>query len=80
MPTRNSLSPEQQAIAFGRRVKELRQAKGLEQSVLAKRAKMTQARLSLIEHGHSGGQGPKLSTVYRLATALAVPPGELLKS
>lgn len=59
----------------GRAVKGLRERAGLSMRALAARAGVSQPFLSQVERGLSA---PSMSTVYRLAEALGVVPGDLL--
>lgn len=58
-------------------LKALRQTKGMTQEQLAKRAKMTQAYVAMLEAGVK--KNPSLATLKRIAKALGVPVEELLK-
>jgi XRE family transcriptional regulator, regulator of sulfur utilization len=60
----------------GVNIKRLREAKGITQTVLAKRAKLHRVSLAKIE---AEMMLPRLTTLERLAKALGVPVGELLK-
>lgn len=71
------------AVAFGRRLKLLRNRTGLSQIDFAHRAGLSPNNLKLMELGKSSGRrpaNPELRTLYRLAEALGVPPWELLPS
>ena len=57
-------------------LKTLREAKGLTQDQLAKRAGVTEAYVSMLENGKR--KAPSLPTLQRLAKALGVPVAELL--
>jgi transcriptional regulator with XRE-family HTH domain len=57
-------------------LKRLREAKGLSQLELAKRAKVAQAYLSELEAGQK--KNPGIETLRKLAKALGVPVTELL--
>src|SRR5262245_50842438 len=61
---------------FGRRLRELRDAVGLNQAELAERAGVVPANISRWE---SGDREPLVSQVRKLADALGVPAEELLK-
>lgn len=63
------------ARIFGAKVKELREAAGLTQVALAKKAGVQQGQLSEIEIGK---RIPRLDTIKKLARALGVPPHELI--
>lgn len=62
---------------LGMRLKRLRIANGLIQVTLAKRARVTQGYIAQLESGIQ--KDPSLATVRRLARALKVSMGELLK-
>jgi transcriptional regulator with XRE-family HTH domain len=59
---------------FGRRVREHREAAGIEQQELARRVGMSGGYLSGIEHGE---RNPTLDVVFALAHALRVPVAAL---
>lgn len=61
--------------AFGRRVREVRRAKGMPQDALAHAADIHPTAVGRYERGR---REPRLSTILRLARALDVPPGELV--
>jgi XRE family transcriptional regulator, master regulator for biofilm formation len=61
---------------IGRVLKELRLKRGYSQLELAKRAKITNVYLSLLETGKN--ENPSLAVLQRLAKALGVPVTELL--
>jgi transcriptional regulator with XRE-family HTH domain len=63
-------------VRFGRRVREIRNAKGMIQSVLAERVGTDQATLSRIENGK---QETCLKFIELLAMGLKTPLGELFK-
>jgi transcriptional regulator with XRE-family HTH domain len=63
--------------AMGRRVKRLREAKGLTQRALAARAKVTQGLVHQLETGVI--QDVRSQIVVKLAKALGVPVTELLE-
>ncbi|HZZ78216.1 MAG TPA: helix-turn-helix transcriptional regulator [Gemmataceae bacterium] len=58
-------------MAFGSRLKELREQAGLTQGELAAKAEMSQAGISDLEQSR-GGRKPKWQTVQKLAVALGV--------
>lgn len=58
-----------------RRIREAREAKGLSQAQLAKRAGMVP---SAISHFETGSRLPSLQSLDKLAAALLLSPGELL--
>jgi transcriptional regulator with XRE-family HTH domain len=57
-------------------IRELRDAQGLTQVQLAKRARMTRGYLAQLEAGHK--TNPSLPTLRKLAKALGVPVADLL--
>ncbi len=63
--------------ALGMRLKALREQHGLSQTALAKRVKVTQPYLAMLESG--AFRNPTLDVVRRLAKALKVPVAELLR-
>lgn len=58
------------------RLREIREARGLSQRELARRAKVTQSTISLIERGIS--KGVDFVTLEKLASALEVDPALLI--
>ena len=64
------------ASAMGRRVKRLREAKGLSQRTLAAKAKVTQGLIHQLETGAI--QDVRSQVVVKLAKAFGVPVTELL--
>lgn len=58
------------AASFGRRLRELREAAGLDRHTLAKRAKIS---YHAVEKYEQGAREPLVSVVPQLATALGVP-------
>lgn len=62
---------------FGAMLKRIREAKGLTQLELAKRAKVAQSYVSALEAGEK--KDPGLAVLKRLARALGVPVEELLR-
>ena len=62
---------------FGSVLRELREAKGLTQIELVKKAKLAQSYLATLEGG--GKKNPSLAILTRLAKALNVPVTELLE-
>ena len=75
VPPRAKKSRLPEAIAFGKRLRELREARDWTQEELAERAELNWLQVGHIERGASD---PKLSTVIRLARALKVSPADLL--
>jgi transcriptional regulator with XRE-family HTH domain len=63
------------AEAFGTRVREMREARGMSQEALAKLAEMQQPQLSQIE---SGKRFARLDTIKKLARAFGVSVHELI--
>ena len=63
-------------IAFGKRVRELREGNGWTLEVLAETAKMNALQVGHIERGASD---PKLSTMVKLAKALGISISDLLR-
>lgn len=63
-------------MAIGERVKELRESKGLQQAKLAARAGITERSLRDLENGTT--KNPSTATVKGLASALGVPPEQLI--
>lgn len=61
----------------GARIKSLREAAGLSQNELARRAGVSQSGLSYIE---SGEKSPSVDTLLRIADALGVTVSELLNA
>jgi len=67
------LSPK----TLGRMLKTLREAQGLTQAQLAKKTRLTEAYISMIETGKR--KAPSLPVLRRLAKVLGVPVTELLE-
>jgi XRE family transcriptional regulator, regulator of sulfur utilization len=67
-----SSSPKQ----LGMKIKQRREAKGLSQEVLAKRARISREYVNRLE---AGRYDPTIGTLQRLAKALGVPVTELLR-
>lgn len=68
-------------LSLGRTLRRLRKARGLTQDDLAARTGLTRNTISNIERnlGNAETPGdPRLSTIYRLARALDIPPAVLL--
>jgi len=62
---------------LGRTVRRLREAAGLTQARLARKARLTDAYISMLERGVK--RSPSIPALARLAKALGVPVGELLE-
>jgi len=62
--------------AFGKRLAEIRRAKGFTQESLAEKADVTALTVAYIEQGR---QWPRISTMQSLAKSLGVPIAELFK-
>ena len=62
---------------LGRMLKTLREAQGLTQAQLAKKTRLTEAYISMIETGKR--KAPSLPVLRRLAKVLGVPVTELLE-
>jgi transcriptional regulator with XRE-family HTH domain len=76
MPPRAKRDRLPEAIAFGKRLRQLREAKGWTLEELGEAAGMNELQVGHIERGASD---PKLSTLVKLAKALGIPPRELLR-
>ena len=76
MPPRSKKQRTREGIAFGKRVRELRTARGWTQEQLAERADLNWLQVGHIERGASD---PKLSTIWKLSKALGIMPAELLR-
>ena len=61
-------------LRIGRRIKEIREDKGIAQQVLAAQCNMEKSNLSRLETGRSN---PTLHTLYKIAYYLKVPLSEL---
>ncbi|AUH69660.1 MULTISPECIES: helix-turn-helix domain-containing protein [Gordonia] len=79
---RGSLEWDTYAFAFGHRLVTVRKARGLSQEELAERCGLHRNAVSNLEratsNSASGIADPLMSTVYRLARALDVPPTYLM--
>jgi transcriptional regulator with XRE-family HTH domain len=64
-------------VAFGKRLRKLRESRGFTQEELAHRAGFDRTYISLVERGQ---RNPSLINVLRLAEGLGLPPIELFKS
>lgn len=67
--------PRASSAAFGRRVRHLRNERGLSQDALAR---ATDVHTTMIGRLERGVREPRLSTILRVADGLEVEPGELL--
>lgn len=67
---------EDPRVLFGLRLAEVRKAKGLSQERLALESGLARSYLGGVERGK---RNIALLNIYRLAEALSVPPGDLLK-
>jgi transcriptional regulator with XRE-family HTH domain len=76
VPPRSKEARLPEAIAFGRHLREVREAKGWTLEQFAEAARMNELQIGHIERGASD---PKLSTILKLARALKVRPDELLR-
>jgi transcriptional regulator with XRE-family HTH domain len=77
MPPRDKRHRLPEAIAFGKRVRELREARGWTQERLAEAAEINWLQVGHIERGASD---PKLSTIRKLANALDVKIAKLIET
>ena len=64
------------ALAFGQPVRSVRESAGVAQEALALIAEMDRSYLGRLERGE---KQPSLDVVFRLAAALGVAPGDLVK-
>ena len=71
------MTEKRSPAAFGRRVKELREARGLSQQALAMAAGLSISVVAQLEQGLRAD--PRLSTAVALASALGVSMDELLR-
>lgn len=62
--------------AFGKRVAEIRRAKGFTQESLAEKADVTALTIAYIEQGR---QWPRIATLHNIAKSLGVSVAELFK-
>ncbi len=67
--------PQAASAAFGRRVRELRDERGLSQDALADATDIHPTAIGRMERG---AREPRLTTILRLARGLGVTPGDLL--
>ncbi len=66
---------------FSKALRQARQARGLSQQALADIAGVSRSQICNLErnnNGHHAMADPQLSTVYKLAQALEIPPGSLI--
>jgi transcriptional regulator with XRE-family HTH domain len=71
------MTRDHEADVVGKRIKRLREARGLSQHELAGKAGITQSMVSQVESGSRQGRQLRLDAVVRLAFALQVGVGEL---
>jgi transcriptional regulator with XRE-family HTH domain len=64
-------------VEIGKRIKELREERGLSQREVARRAGLTPSAVGFIEHGQT--RNPSVETVVAVARALGVGAGELFR-
>lgn len=76
MPPRAKRDRLPESIAFGKRLRKLREAKDWTLEELAEAADMNSLQVGHIERGASD---PKLSTIVKLAHALRIAPADLLR-
>jgi transcriptional regulator with XRE-family HTH domain len=76
MNVSESLNSDQLIAAIGRRVREVREAAGLTQHALAKRAKISRVTVSQLENGHR--EQVKPATIEKIARATDHPIGYFL--
>src|SRR5271157_3313951 len=62
-------------MEIGRRIRTLREAKGLSQADIEKRSGLLRSYVSRVENGHTA---PSLSTLEKIAKAIEVEPYQLL--
>lgn len=72
----NSSQEKKQLMAFGRRVAEVRKARGLTQQQLAEKLDVSLVSIAYIE---TGKRWPRLATLHRVADCLGVSLGELFR-
>jgi transcriptional regulator with XRE-family HTH domain len=70
------MSRENVVRRFGRHIRKLREARGINQTVLAERIGTEQSKISLMENGK---QEPRLTFIHELAGALRMSLGEVFK-
>jgi transcriptional regulator with XRE-family HTH domain len=67
------MTPEE---AFGKVLKEIRHERSLSQEELGFESGYHRTYISLLERGR---KSPSLNTIFQLATALGIPPSEILR-
>ena len=72
----NSSQEKKQLMNFGRRVAEVRKARGLTQQQLAEKLDVSLVSIAYIE---TGKRWPRLATLHRIVDCLGVSLGELFK-
>lgn len=76
-------TPAEVALALAERLRTLRAQRGLTQEALAARAQLSRAYLAALERGHHSATKapprPSRAVLLRLASALELPPQELLQ-
>ena len=70
------MDPEKIRIAFGRRLREIRKAKGVSQEQLAAISELDRSYVGSVERGQ---RNISLENIFRLSLALDVPASELLE-
>lgn len=77
MPTAASAksSPSDATVEFGKRVRRLREERGLSQEALAARCEIHWTFLGQVERGQ---RSIRLDNILKISTGLDVPPGDLL--
>jgi transcriptional regulator with XRE-family HTH domain len=71
-----SLKEAKYLAAFGKRLAEIRRAKGFTQESLAEKSDVTALTIAYIEQGR---QWPRIATLHSIAKSLGVPVAELFK-
>jgi transcriptional regulator with XRE-family HTH domain len=74
MATMSSVSPAH--VRFGKRIRELRVAKGLTQEMLAAKIGVDRSYMGFLERGE---RNPSLEVILKIAKVLGVDSGDLLK-
>jgi len=64
----------EELVAFGLKVKQLRESKNLSQEELAERCELDRTYISRVE---TAKRNPSLSNVFKIAAGLEVPPSSL---